>query len=615
MLRYVPGAFFGAMLCAAALAAHGQEPAEFETDLDARLRSIEQLLREGASLDDEAEPAAPQPAAARPSQFGPDREQYEIFRERTRETLEIESDFDLEDWRIDLQTIQLDLLYDALDLEDRAAHGRGELGITDAVLLALEQNRDIEIARIAPLQADGDVLSARGEFDPIWANQFTYTEAEQTSSAQTVAFGGAQFASIRAYRSQFTSSLSGRIPWGTQYTVALNINEEQDTFNRFISEWQGGASLTVSQPLLRGFGRRSNMARIWAAQNSRAISEEQLRNQVMLAIAEVIRAYWDLFGAIENLRVRFKSLDNAERLLSDTERRLEIGLGSQLDVVQAQAGLAARQSDLISARATVADASDRLKNLLGMREGDRLSRVALIPIDGFGPLEVEVDEEESVERALEYRPEVRSALLAIDNAEIEMDRARRDLLPQLDVTGSLTRGGRGPERGDIFSGIREARDEVWSVGVEGAIPIGNRAARGQHTRARQSVRESELQLARTQDELMLNVRIAIRAVNTSRVLVESNRQTRALQETNLNAERRRLRLGMSTSFQVLQVEEELTVAETQLAQARVNFEKALIDLQLAEGSLLDNLGIDFDPPERAEHIGFVRSAIPFWGDR
>lgn len=603
------------MLCAAALAAHGQEPAEFETDLDARLRSIEQLLREGASLDDEAEPAAPQPAAARPSQFGPDREQYEIFRERTRETLEIESDFDLEDWRIDLQTIQLDLLYDALDLEDRAAHGRGELGITDAVLLALEQNRDIEIARIAPLQADGDVLSARGEFDPIWANQFTYTEAEQTSSAQTVAFGGAQFASIRAYRSQFTSSLSGRIPWGTQYTVALNINEEQDTFNRFISEWQGGASLTVSQPLLRGFGRRSNMARIWAAQNSRAISEEQLRNQVMLAIAEVIRAYWDLFGAIENLRVRFKSLDNAERLLSDTERRLEIGLGSQLDVVQAQAGLAARQSDLISARATVADASDRLKNLLGMREGDRLSRVALIPIDGFGPLEVEVDEEESVERALEYRPEVRSALLAIDNAEIEMDRARRDLLPQLDVTGSLTRGGRGPERGDIFSGIREARDEVWSVGVEGAIPIGNRAARGQHTRARQSVRESELQLARTQDELMLNVRIAIRAVNTSRVLVESNRQTRALQETNLNAERRRLRLGMSTSFQVLQVEEELTVAETQLAQARVNFEKALIDLQLAEGSLLDNLGIDFDPPERAEHIGFVRSAIPFWGDR
>mgnify|MGYP002619644275 CR=1 FL=1 len=622
MIRVLPFVTIGALLISAQV--HAAEGGESANGIRERmadpienprgpLESIDELLRDAERLERGEDTVTPVPATEFESRYGPDRVEYELFREQTRETLDIETTDDLDDWQIDLQSIQLDLLYRALAEEQRAEEGRMELGIVDAVLLALDQNRDIELARIAPLQADGDIFSAWGEFDPIWANQVTYTEAEQTSSAQTLAFGGSQFASIRSYRTQFSSSISGRIPYGTQYSATLTMNEDEDTFNRFIQEWQGGLTLTLSQPLLRGFGKKSNMARIWAARNSRAISEEQLRNQVMMALSESIKAYWDLVGSIENLRVRFKSLDNAERLLTDTERRLEIGLGSQLDVVQAQAGLATRQSDLISARSAVADASDRLKNLLNVRTGDRLSRVVVVPVDGFGTLEVDVDEEESIQRAIEYRPEVRTAMLAIDNAEIEFERARRDMLPTLDVTGTLTRGGRGPERQDIFDGIRESVDEVWSVGVEGAIPIGNRAARGQHTRARQGLRESELQLLKAQEDLMLNVRIAIRQVNTSRILVESNRQTRSLQEQNLLAERKRLQLGMTTSFRVLQVEEDLTLAEVQLAQARVNFEKSLIDLQLAEGSLLDNLGVDYGPPERAEHIGYFKSVIPFWG--
>jgi outer membrane protein TolC len=163
---------------------------------------------------------------------------------------------------------------------------------------------------------------------------------------------------------------------------------------------------------------------------------------------------------------------------------------------------------------------------------------------------------------------------------------------------------------DVFDGARELTDNSYTVGFRGSIPIPNRTARASHRRAALDVREMEQRLVKTRQDVELSVRSAVRAVATNRILVESNRQARALQESTLDAENRRLDLGYSTSFELLRVEEDLTAAETQELQAVINYEKSIVDLRLAEGTLLQRLGIDYEPPDAPEPVSFVRSVLP-----
>ncbi|MFO7973215.1 MAG: TolC family protein, partial [Candidatus Hydrogenedentota bacterium] len=382
-------------------------------------------------------------------------------------------------------------------------------------------------------------------------------------------------------------------------------------FNYFIEEWSGGLTLSLTQPLLRGRGKAVNLARVRIAKNSRASAEQQLKLQTMTSLAEVIKAYWDLVGAVEELKVRQSSMANAERLLKLNEKRLEIGTGAAIDVVQARAGLAARQSDVISAMGTVADATNRLRNLLNVQKGEPLQERRIRPVDQPTPEESEVDIEESLDRALELRPEVRSAELVIENAGINKTVAKNDLLPQLDIGGSVFQGGRGPDEDDVFNGVRERNDNSYTVNIQGSVPIGNRAARGQYERTRIEESEAERQLEKTKQDIMLAVRTAYTAIETNRTLVESSKQSRKLQEVNVAAEEKRLELGLTSSYQVLDMQDDLTAAQSQEVQAIIALEKAFVDLRLAEGSLLQMLGIEFVPPEPEPTVGFVRSVVPF----
>ncbi|MCH8998431.1 MAG: TolC family protein [Proteobacteria bacterium] len=204
---------------------------------------------------------------------------------------------------------------------------------------------------------------------------------------------------------------------------------------------------------------------------------------------------------------------------------------------------------------------------------------------------------ERLRRAVANRPEIRSAEYDVNTAELELKRARNDLLPQLDLTASYRQGGRDLEIRDTFRGVRDHQDQTYSWGLTASVPLGNRTARGSHQRAVLSVRQAEQRLEQAKQEVMLAVRIAARAAITSEILVESNRQARILQEANVAAEERRLRLGVTTSYRVLQILEDLTAAQTQEVQATINFEKAITDVQVAEGTLLANLGIEYEVPE------------------
>ncbi|NUM54493.1 MAG: TolC family protein [Candidatus Hydrogenedentes bacterium] len=577
---------------------------------------------------------------------------------------------------IDLNSINLDKLHEELK---KAVPPREELRMSmqEAVQLALSNNRDIIVTSYEPLKVDGDIMQAKGEFDPVLSGKYAKSSVESKASSQISSFTGGLGSSssllgggnsnvlgnvlrsinrinlrgddesnnslglgrllltgaltlvssagntvrnflnpgdqefiIEQDSNTYETTLQGKIPWGTQYQVKMSVVEEKSTYSNNESEFSGGLTLSITQPLLRGRGPKANLARIRIAKNSREIAENQLMSQVMTTVSDVVKAYWDLVGAEQQLIVRETSLENAQRLMDVNQRRLDIGIGAALEVVQAKASVAQRTSDVIAARNQVGIAEDRLKLLLDLKENEEFSNKRIVAADAPEAKELDLDEQASVSRAFENRPELKSAELEIDSAELDRYRAANNMQMKLDVSGSVFQGARGDDAGTVFDGVSSRDDNSYSLQIDGEIPITNRAARGQYMKALQSKRQAKDRLYKTKSEIAINVRNAIRQAASSRIIVESSGQARSLQETNVSAEEKRLKLGISTSFEVLRTQEDLANAHAQEVQAKIDYEKALTDLKLAEGTILAALNVEYGAPEPEKPVGFVRSLVP-----
>jgi outer membrane protein len=504
-------------------------------------------------------------------------------------------------------------------LDDSTSDKQFNLTLQECILIALSDNLDIRVTGYEPLKSDQDIYTAKGEFDPVLQGSATYSRSNQSQSQQVVAFGG--ISSVESFSTVTNATLAGKLHYGTQYALAWNMEKTESTFSNFVEEFGGTLSLQLTQPILRGFGSKYNKVRISIANNARIASEAQLRLTVLNTVADVVKAYWDLVGAMENLKVRSESLDNAERLLKVNQTRREIGTAADLEVLQAKAGVATRQSEFISARQNIADARNVLKNLLNLRDGDLFSQAVIIPIDrpnprGSDSFDAEAHQTRvmaSIDEALQKRPEIQIRQMEIDNAALEEYRTKKEMLPQFDFVYSYSRGGRDHKLRETLEGIQERQDYAYSYGVQGSIPLFNRAARGSYNRARLQRRQAEMSLEQVRQQLMLGVHLAASKVASNTILVQSNKQATRLQIANVAAEEKRLQLGVTTSWQVLQIQEDLTAAQVQELFSNIEYEKALVELQLADGSLLENLNIALEVPEAEDTpVGYWEGLRPRW---
>ncbi|HPO15733.1 MAG TPA: TolC family protein [Candidatus Hydrogenedentes bacterium] len=522
------------------------------------------------------------------------------------------------------RSIQEEISADLIDLDElrqaiqaKVSQQVMRMNLQECIQIALKQNPDIIVAQLQPLKTDGDIKAAKGEFDPVWRTTANYMRSSMTTSQQFTFFGQG-ISSVEMWQTTIESALVGKLKTGTQYSAAFNLEKEESTYGSFIEDFSTRATLSLTQPLLKGVSWKANTVRIKAAKNLRNVTEAQLRLQIMNTLAEVIKAYWDLVGTVEALKVREESLANAERLLKMNETRREIGTAADIEVLQAKAGVATRQSELITARSQISAAADLLKKLLDLREGDLFSKAQIVPTDRpniedksfMDPADFQKHLDESVTAAVQNRPEITIAELQITNAKLDEFRAKNEMMPEVNITGSYMQGGRNHYLERSLYGIRDKQDYAYSYGLQATVPLGNRAARGAHLRAKLTRRETEERKKQAEQTIMMGVHMAMNNVMTNQILVESNRQAVRLQEANVVAEEKRLRLGVTTSWQTLRVQEDLTAAQTMLLQAQIAYEKAMIDLQLAEGTLLGKLNIEFEAPDRAQPVNYFYSILP-----
>jgi outer membrane protein TolC len=488
--------------------------------------------------------------------------------------------------------------------------GAGLKAVTtrECIERALAQNLDIKLEKINPTIQQWGVVNAQGVYDPVLSSQFQYNDNHQPLDPSTATSLGMN--SLETKQLQAQLGLNGKLPTGATYNFTYNDTRALGTQNpngslvtNFV--YTGGAVAQLTQPLLKNSGFGVNSAAIRVARKNKQIEQETFVLKVMTIVTSVENAYYELVYAIENHKAVIEDFNRAKQLLTENRRRVDVGMMSPLDVVQAEAGVAEREEAVITAAQTIKNNENALKRLIS-QDVMEFRGMGLLPVDYPGVQAVELDVSRSIRTALEKRPEYIQAKQQCDLRDIVVKYNRNQLWPQVDLVGSYGFNARSPygiptptggpfpfppSTGGTFSdflgSLRERDNPTWGVGVVLSFPLGNRQARATYHISRLQSMQAVINLKATEQNIIVAVDNAVAQVQTNLKRVDATRAASRLGLESLNAEEKKLRAGTSTSFLVLQAQSQLAAAKSSEIRARADYDESLANLALAEGTTLE----------------------------
>lgn len=481
------------------------------------------------------------------------------------------------------------------------------LTLDEAVRLAAAENLGVQIQDYQYLEARQRARGSESIFD--WYTNGRIATSSTERPVTSIIF------SPSTERDTANIGVEQLLPTGARYSVAYNNTktDENNPFTTFNPAYNTGLSFNLTQPLLRDFGVDVNMRPVTIARNNLGISREEFRRVLMDTLLLVDRAYYDLIFARENLEVIRQSLDLARDQARITQIRIDVGASAPLDILQPNVAIATREEAMIVAEAQVRDAEDRLRALMNLppEQWDR----PIIPTTELDLDVVEVDGEGAVARAFELRPELRQANLQTANSRIDQRFFRNQVLPRLDFDVEYGYGGvggtqiiRDDETNEIIAtvpgGYGDAFDQItgfdfpsWSVGFNVGMPIRNIGARADAKRAEYEVERQLASEARLRQNIAVEVRQAARDIERFAKQIVAARAAREAAEQNLDAERKRFDNGMTTNFEVLEVQQDLSDARSREISAIVAYNIAVSSYHNAVGDQLEHRGISIDVPD------------------
>ena len=555
--------------------------------------------------------------------------------------------------------------------------GRLYLSLQDSIALALENNLDIEIQRYATRIAEANLLRAQAGGGARGVSTSLSSGSTATSAGGGVSTGNTSVASQGSGGStgtggqlSFDPTFQSTLGWGHRTTPTtnsfitgtnsvVNTNKQFDfsiskgfisgatstlgitnaaTFsnsgrNDFNPATQSALTLTVAQPLLRGFGFAYNTSGIKIAKNNIQVADLTFRRQVIDTVASVIGLYWDLVSFNEGVRVSRQALAVSEKLYNDNKKQVEIGTLAPIEVVRAEAEVAARQQDVLVAETRVLQQETILKNALS-RTGTAspaLSEARIVPTDRIRIPETEAVEpvQDLVTRALDNRPELAQVRIQLDNSRINVKTSKNLLKPEIDAFTQLRNNAlagqinglpipttpgqpalaRNPNAVDPFflGGYSTVLGQLfgrnfpdYTVGVQLTIPIRNRAAQSDMINAQLNLRQAELQQQQLINQVRVDVQNALIALQQAHAQFQAAVKNRILQEQTVDAEQKKYALGASTIFQVIFAQRDLATAQAAEVTALTTYARARTALDRSTGMTLANNNVQIDEAEKGQ---------------
>lgn len=473
-----------------------------------------------------------------------------------------------------------------------------QLSLADCISLALEHNFDVQIAKINPEISRYSLNMAYASYEPsfYFSAQQSYNKMEGSSDISTYTPPPNE-----TWREAFQSGISGLAPWGLRYDLSGSVNRSSgtrpDMFGNIVDrgfEYNSDAAITLSQPLLKNFWIDQPRMTIQVNKRNLKISQLAFQQQVMTTITSVEQAYYDLIYAMENVKVQEKALQLAEELLAENKKRVQVGAMAPLDEKQAESQVASSKASLLISLQTLSNQQNALKKLIS-EEFLKWKNVFIQPTEQLNAIPMAFSLTDSWNKGLTQRPDIVQMRTELEKRDIQIKYYKNQLFPQLDLRGSYGRSGVDRTLGGALDDINVERDPHFSYGIVLNIPLGNTTARNNYKSARAQRQQYLLQLKQLEQNIMVAIDDAIKQAQTSLQRVEATKQAREYAEAALKAEQKKLESGKSTSFVVLQLQRDLTSARSEEIRALADYNKALAQLSLVEGSTLErhNIKLDF----------------------
>ena len=528
------------------------------------------------------------------------------------------------------------------------------LSLQDAISLALENNLAIDVERYAPWLDEVSLLRAKSgingliPFDPTLTSNLniqdsvtplnnplfagviptgTTTPTSQAAPAYVQHIGNANF------------QYSQYFPTGTQFQAGLTNNRTSSNFgffNLYNPYLQSALTVTITQPLFRGFGILPNTRLIIEAKRTIKVGLSQLEQQVIATTTQVSNDYWELVYARENVKVEEAAVGVSQRLYEENSKRLEIGTLSSLDVLTAQSQLATDKQALVQAQSVQLQDETTLLNDITMNPLDGpILRAEIVPTTPISTPDTgeNLRIEEAVKEAWQKRPELKQAALNLENAGTEVKATKNELLPSVNIFGEYIASGLGgvqtsttttptgkflpglpvvnsagvPVLDEFQAAVVTASSRVvfpggagqdlgrvvrgsystFEAGINFTLPIRNRAAQADNAQALLNERQQKTQYRQEQNTIFVGVRNALIALQEDRASLAAAEEARKLAVQTLEDEQEKYRLGASTSYNVVLRSRDVTTAEGTELRDRINLLEDELKFNQAMGRTLE----------------------------
>lgn len=526
-----------------------------------------------------------------------------------------------------------------------------QLTLEDCVALAIANNTQLQLDRLGPLGARVRIRQSQSVFDPaVFASANLDRTRRESSSYREIVDATAEDGTpipidqidtgalgfflgpetTEQHRFNGNIGLRKLLITGAQMQAQWRNQRKgsNSPFQALYPEYTSELELSLNQPLLRDFGLNFTTLQVRIAENASQAAGRQYEAALSNLVKRVEMAYWLLVGTRENVSVTELGLQVANELLRQNEGKFNVGTVPRTSVLEARADVARREADLIQANKLHTNARDALRAILNVARPGTDSLVIVEPIDPPTVQQIPVDLDQSLQTALERRAELAAARLNLKGASMELKMAENQLLPRLDAVGliGMNRLGGDSNRtttpfdqptasGDIttvnivtqspygnsYGDTLKFKDDFYSyaAGLVLEIPLDNAAAKAQYQQTRIGAEQTRLSLRQLQEAVTAEVKKAINDAQADTKAIEATRLARELAEENVRNQQARFEVGLGTTKDLLDFQDQLTQARAEEVRALTQYRIDLAELRRVEGTLLraHNVEIAQQPEE------------------
>jgi outer membrane protein len=466
-----------------------------------------------------------------------------------------------------------------------------DLTLEQCRALAMENNLDLKVQLIAPNIAQESVNAERAKFEAAFFSNFNYYKFDQPN-VSVVDIDGSQ-------GDNTNYDFGVNVPLQTGGTITFDLAEDRSSSNSenvvINPVYSNDMSLSISQPLLRNAGIRTNTHSIRVAEYNKTITDARTKLEVIRVIAAMDRVYWRLYAAFKQLEVRKQQYDLAKEQLERAKRFVNAGKRAQIEVGRAEAALAQSLESIIFADNNLRNRQREMKLTLNKAGLETGSSTAIIPTTEPNPMHYTFDDVVLVGQATENRMEMLELELEIAKAVSQIDYLKNQALPIINLNYTYNINGTGATRTDSQDLLFDNDFADHRLGLQLNIPLGNGRAK---SNLRQAYYQRRQVLATKEGRTALievEVLNALDQLETNWQRILATRQTTLLEARLYEAEVHQFENGLTTSTDVREAQANLTNAQSTEINALAEYQIALVDLAYATGTLLGAAQVDWEP--------------------